>query len=432
VAQAFRYHARMVKIALGEGGMRALGKSLACISWCSVLAWSAGASAAEWRGLLDVRAVEADAARSWTDAGLGKLRYDGASNRLGIGQAVLRGDADLTDTLSASAVLSADTQHHGRIDVREAWLGWSPLPVNAWKLRMKAGFFFAPSSVEIDYAGVAWTPERTISSSAINSWIGEELRTNGAEMQLTHVGRYSGASYDLGLTLGTFFGNDPAGTLLAWRGWTISDRIAGRHEAVLLADLPVYRADGAIPRQDRRIRPFREIDGRPGYYIGGNFKQGERVELAIQRYDNRADPLVVKDGQYGWRTRYSHASLVLRPGGGWELLAQAMHGDTLMGKNAVALDFRAWYVLASHPVGPGRLALRYDRFGASEHDVLPSDPNNEKGRSLALAYTWPLDAGVTLAMELLAVDSQRAARSMIGLRPGQVERSVTSSVRWQF
>ena len=399
---------------------------LACLL---ALIVTGSAQAVEWRGLLDVRAVDADAPRSFIDGGLGKTR---SANGFQLGQAVLHGDADLSDTVTATLELGADHKHHGVIDVREAWVGWSPLPAGAWKTRVKAGQFFPPSSVEIDYEGIGWTPKRTISSSAINSWIGEELRTNGIEWSARRLGRYAEAPYDVGLVASVFNGNDPTGTLLAWRGWSISDRIAGRNEALQLADLPVYRADGAIPRQSRTIHPFRELDGHLGYYVGANMNLGTRLELAALHYDNRADPLVVKDGQYGWRTRFDHVSAVVRPQGEWELLMQAMRGDTLMGANAVALDFQAWYALLSHPLGDGTLALRYDRFSTSEHDSLPGDPNGESGHGVALAYDWPLAANLALMTEALLVRSERAARVQIGERPRQTERSLTASLRWRF
>jgi len=388
--------------------------------------------AAEWRGLIDVRAVDADASRSFTDSGLGKLRYDSSSGRFSLGQAVLRGDFDLLDSVTATVDLSASDQHHGVVDVREAWLAWNPVPAGAWKTRVKAGSFFPPTSVEIDYEGIGWTPKRTISSSAINSWIGEELRTNGVEWSARRLGRYAEASYDLGLVAAVFNGNDPTGTMLAWRGWSISDRIAGRNEALQLADLPVYRADGAIPRQSRTIHPFREVDGHLGYYLGANLNYGKRLELAALHYDNRADPLIVKDGQYGWRTRFDHVSAVLRPHGDWELLMQAMRGDTLMGANAVALDFRSWFALVSHPLGPATVALRYDRFSTTGHDILPGDPNDETGHGLALACSLPLSDSMELMAEALRVSSTRGARALIGELPAQAEHSVTVSLRWRF
>jgi len=400
------------------------------LSLAGVLALAVGnAQAAEWRGLLDVRAVGADAPRSFIEGGLGKTRSE---NGLQLGQAVLRGDIDLTDSISATLELSADDKHNGVIDAREAFISWSPLPTGAWKTRVKAGQFFPPSSVEIDYEGIGWTPKRTISSSAINSWIGEELRSNGIEWSARRLGRHAGARYDVGVVAAVFNGNDPTGTMLAWRGWSISDRIAGRNEALQLADLPVYRADGAIPRQSRTIHPFREVDGRLGYYAGVNMNWGTAVELAALQYDNRADPLVVKDGQYGWRTRFHHVSAVWRPQGEWEVLMQAMRGDTLMGANAVALDFQAWYALLSHPLGPGTLAMRYDRFSTSEHDAIAVDPNNERGHGVALAYDWPLLGNLALMTEALLVRSERAARAQIGERSRQSERSITASLRWRF
>lgn len=390
------------------------------------------AQAAEWRGLLDVRAVDSDASRSFLDSGMGKTRYDANSPRFSIGQAVLHGDADLTDSISGTLELSADQQHRGVVDVREAWLAWNPLPSGAWKTRVKAGFFFPPSSVEIDYDSVGWVPKHTISSSAINSWIGEELRTNGVEWSARRLGRYVDAPYDVGLVVAVFNGNDPTGTLLAWRGWSISDRIGGRFDTVKLPDLPVYRYDGAIPRQWRDIHPYREVDGRLGYYAGANFNVGTKLELAALHYDNLGDPLVVKDWQYSWRTRFDHVSAVWRPRGQWELAMQAMHGNTLMGPNAVALDFQSWFVLASHPLGPGTAAVRYDRFRTRGHDILPDDPNDETGYGVALAYGWPLADSLTLMTEALVVRSDRSARSLIAERPLQTERSITLSLRWHF
>ncbi|MBV6323779.1 hypothetical protein [Duganella violaceipulchra] len=234
------------------------------------------------------------------------------------------------------------------------------------------------------------------------------------------------------MTFAIFQGNDPAGTLLAWRGWSVGDWIAGRDEAVRLPDLPVYRADGPMPRQDRVIHPLRAIDGRAGYYVGANYRYGEVAELAWLRYDNRADPLKVRHGQYGWRTRFDHPSMVLRPGHGWEARAQLMRGDITMGPNAAALDFQAWYALVSRQLGPGTLALRYDRLRTVEHDLLPEDPNAERGRALALAYSLNVSDAVAVVAELLAIDSLRDARALLGEGRRQIERSLAASVRWRF
>lgn len=386
----------------------------------------------ELRGMIDVRAISSDSQHSWTRAGLGKSRYDSDSSGLSVGQATLLGEIDLPQALSAVASVATSNQRASSLDIREAWLGWNPVPESAWKIKAKVGAFFPPSSLEIEYDSIGWTPTRTVSSSAINSWIGEELRTTGVEFQLSRAGRFEQSPHDLGLTFALFQGSDPAGTLLGWRGWSISDQIAGRSAPTLLADLPVYHADGGIPKQSRTIHPYREIDGRVGYYLGAQYRYQQWVELAWLRYDNRADQLIVKDGQYAWYTRFDHVNAIVRFNEQWELLFQNMRGATSMGKTAVALDYRAWFALLSRPLGAGRISLRYDRFGTQEHDNLPSDPNSERGQSVALAYTLPLSDSVTLLTEALMIKSQRGSRSLVGEPTNQVERSVTTSLRWQF
>ena len=236
------------------------------------------------------------------------------------------------------------------------------------------------------------------------------------------------------MTVALFAGNDPAGTLLAWRGWSVGDRISGLSESLQLPDLPVYRPQGELPDQSRSIHVFREIDDRLGYYLTANYGYAGALELAAMHYDNRGDPMVLRSGQYSWRTRFDHLSLRWRGLGQWEFAAQALKGDTLMGPGAVYLDYSAWYVLLSHPLGPGIATLRFDRFGAQERDsdVLRVDPNSEDGRALALAYNWTITPAISLVSELLAVQSNRPARRLIGQAAEQTERSLTVALRWHF
>ena len=122
---------------------------------------------------------------------------------------------------------------------------------------------------EIDYERLTWTPTRTISASAINSWIGEELRTKGLELSLTHRGRASGSPHDFGVDGGGIqwqrSGRHLAGVARLGH-WRPHHR---RQRTIELADLPVYRPDGPINKQTRDINLFREIDGRAGYYAVG-------------------------------------------------------------------------------------------------------------------------------------------------------------------
>lgn len=388
------------------------------------------ASAVEVSGLLDVRALHDQGERSWTDAGLGKTRF-GDGKDLRLGQGILAAELELSNAVSAFAVVGASDDRRDLLDLHEAWLAWNPVPGGAWKVRAKAGIFFPPLNQEIDYQRLTWTPTRTISASAVNSWVGEELRTKGVEFSLTHRGRAVESPHDIGFTAAVFNGNDPAGTLLAWRGWGIGDRITGLSESIQLADLPVYRMQGEINKQTRDIHLFREIDGRLGYYVGANYGFADTVQISVMHYDNRGDPLVVKAGQYSWATKFDHAGLSYKSGR-WEGLFQYLTGSTMMGARAAAVDYRAWYALVSHPIGTGLLSVRYDHFDTRERDNIPSDPNGENGRALAFAYVVEINGSVSLVNEILLLRSTRAARALVGDTPKQVHNSFTASLRWQF
>jgi hypothetical protein len=389
------------------------------------------ARAVDLNGLVDLRASTVSSERSWSHGGFGKLGEDGGSGVV-LGQAILALQGDVSHSLAATVVFNADSQRRHRLDLQEATLAWTPLPTAAWKWTARVGAFFPEINQEIDYDRHEWTPTRTISASAINSWIGEELRIKGAELGLRHLGRLSGSPHDVGLTVAVFGGNDPAGTLLAWRGWGVGDRISGLSETIVLPDLPVYRAGGAIDKQTRATHFFREIDGRAGFYGKLDYSWASALAVSAMHYDNRGDPLVVKAGQYSWRTRFDHLGVRLTLPAQWELLAQWMSGNTVMGPHAVDVDYRAAYVLLAHPLGDGRLALRYDRFRTSADDILPSDPNDEHGNALALAYSRPLGARLSLVAELLSLQSRREARRQLSLAARQRSSSATVALRYEF
>ena len=355
-----------------------------------------------------------------------------------VGQGFLKMQGDVLDAVTASVVFSAADDRKGVLDVNEAWLAWNPVPTSAWKSQVRAGAFFPVTSLEIDYNSLGWTPRDTISSSAINSWIGEELRTVGLEYKLLRNGRQAGSAHDFGFTAGVFAANDPAGALLAWRGWSISDRITGLTEAIPLADLPAFKPAGALSNQTRSMNVFRELDQRLGFYASAQYAYAGKFELAAIRYDNRGDPMVLQSGQYAWLTRFNHVSARLKNVGEylgkWEFTAQWLAGDTLMGPAAVYLDFASWYLLASRPLGPGNMAIRFDQFSTTERaaDVLASDPNSETGQALAVAYRWNLGPQLSLVSEVLVVQSDRAARRLLGLPAHQIERSLSTSLRWSF
>jgi hypothetical protein len=396
----------------------------------SGLAYTQPVAAIELSGELDARVVQEQGEPSWTKGAMGKTRFGGGT-QAHLAQAILAAEQEVGDAVTVFLVLNANDDRTHVLDMQEAWAGWNPVPTSAWKLRAKAGIFFPPLNQEQDYERLTWLPTRTISSSAINSWVGEELRTKGLEFSLTHRGRTSGSPHDVGISAAVFKGNDPAGTLLAWRGWSVGDRISGVSESLPLADLPVYRVDGAIARQTRDIHVFREIDGRAGYYVAAHYACADTVEVSAMHYDNRGDPMIVKAGQYSWATKFNHVGIRLRSGQ-WEWMSQYLSGSTAMGARAVVLDYHAWYALASRRLGAGTLTVRYDRFASKEDDNFPSDPNGEIGSALAIAYVLELNESLHVVGELLSLRSTRPARVLIGGTPKQVSDGIAISLRWRF
>jgi hypothetical protein len=362
-----------------------------------------------------------------------KLRSLNQNQSIGIGQAILRAEAEVTENLTGNLILSAADDRRGILDMTEAWIRWSPTPSSHWKQNLKVGVFFPTLSLENN--GPGWTTTRTISSSAVNSWIGEELRTRGLEYSLLRRGRSIGDDYDVGLNASVFNGNDSIGSLLTWRGWRLTDRISGLSEALQLPDLPVYRANGEIPAQTRNIHPFREIDGQLGYQIGAHYAYSDWLKLAIFQYDNRAAPLKVKQGQYAWRTQFQHVSAQVFVNE-WEYLFQLMRGSTFMGPRAAGVDFHAWYFLASHPLQTGTITARYDRFANREKDILPTDPNNEHGQGFTIAYNHKITPTLHFIIEFLTVRSMRdqsfTGQGLIGTPIHKRESSVNSALRWRF
>ena len=390
---------------------------------------AAPVGAANLDGLATVGSAASDVRSDAFTAGMDKSPFG-----LGVpaGRLALRAEAAPLNDVVLNAVADADSERSSVLDLQEAWLGWNPVPTSPWRVRAKAGAFFPLNSLEVAYDQVGWNAARTISSSAINSWIAQEVRVVGAELTGQWRGALIGSPHTFSARLGVFGGNDPAGTEIAWRGWDLSGRVTGLFQKLRLPDLPVYRPTGPIPRQTRDVHVFREIDHRPGFYGALGYSLEGWLDVEAMHYDNRADPLRVKSGQYGWRTRFDHLGARLRLPGAWELDSQAMRGSTLMGPNAVHVGFSSWYLLASRALGAGLATVRYDWFRTSDRDILPQDPNAERGHAWALAYSLPLRHSLTLVAEALRVASNRAARSQIGQDPRQIENSLELELRWAF
>ncbi|MEO8277019.1 MAG: hypothetical protein ABI639_12460 [Thermoanaerobaculia bacterium] len=162
--------------------------------------------------LLDFRLVDSNARNGWLDEGLDKLRFvDG--ERLKLGAGLLEARARFTPTLSGQVTVGAFDGLGEAIHATEAFLQYSPVPRSAWRMQARAGVFYPPISLE--NTGPGWSSPYTLSFSAIDSWIGEEVRTLGAEIELTDMGRFRSSPHDFSFTAALFRFNDPAGAILS-------------------------------------------------------------------------------------------------------------------------------------------------------------------------------------------------------------------------
>jgi hypothetical protein len=392
-------------------------------------------------GILDTRFARTDFTRSWLDGGLGKARYGalqgGQADLARLAQASLLLDASLDEVLTAHVQLRVDAEpdnalKRGKAGLVEAFAAWRPELSPAVRLRMKAGLFFPPISLEHPARG--WTTTYTITPSAANSWVGEEVRTAGAEGNvILRLG-----DNDVTATGAVFGMNDPAGTILAWRGWALHDRTTQSLDELPLAAFPFLRPGGEFAQNAPWVAPIREVDGRLGWYAGGAWRWPAVLEARALYYDNRGDPTAFDGRQYAWYTEFANLGLRLELPGPVELLGQHMFGESSMGAASrggpkVGIDYRATYGLLTARTGRHRFTVRYDRFEVEDTDLLRAeDDNDEEGEAWTAAYILETGARHRLAFEWLRVTSDRPSRASVGLPAHAEEDLFQASFRLLF
>ncbi|MGD0960194.1 MAG: hypothetical protein ABSB19_10335 [Methylomonas sp.] len=309
------------------------------------------------RGLLDLNFMHPDGANSWLNEGLGKLSYTegkGGGNIFNLNQAALLLQARLDWSWAASVTAKYSERQNAPIDLSEAILLYKPVSTSGLRFSARLGTFFPPVSLE--NTGIAWTSPYTLSSSTINSWVGEELKVFGGEAQLNYQFQNSDR---IGVFASGFGNNDTSGVLLAWRGWSLDNYTAVLNDGYAL---PAIGIQTYFPKQAGVTRPFTEIDDRPGFYAGFSIERPELGKFRAMYYDNRANPSIVKNGQYGWHTRFASFGLKLDLPWESELIGQTMLGETQMGAMqaglfAVDTSFWSGTLMLRKKLGPHRFYL---------------------------------------------------------------------------
>jgi hypothetical protein len=384
-------------------------------------AWVTPARAMEFTfsGYADARVIAEARLTDWLHGGLGKFRYGGDTGDMqfeGVGQGVLKFD----DAFSAIAVARADQEQVGGLDALEAYLSWHPAPAGNFGWSVKAGAFFPTISLENDDLG--WTSPYTLTPSAINSWIGEELRTIGAEGTLRYRTNAMGT---VSLIAALDCCNDPAGTLMADRGWAMDDRPTGLFERVRLPDATLKLFHEPYPG---RTGMFDEIDHRAGWYGGLNWQMAGLGKLSVIRYENQADPEYATARDTAWETKFW--SFGARTDiGQLVLIAQQLSGYTAIEirSNYVVTKFQSGFLLASYDLGglgleDWRASARMDLF-QTRRLYGPTSPMNEDGRAMTVAVSWQGVDWLRITAEALLMHSRRGEYTLIGVPSGAINQN---------
>lgn len=212
------------------------------------------------------------------------------------------------------------------------------------RLRLRGGAMFLPTSLE--NVDALWENPYAISSSALNTWLGEELRPVGLDATFFRSGLMVGAT--------VFRGNDTLGALPPDRGWAMHDRWTLLGEKAPVDD-EVYTSVSA------------ETDGRLGWSARAGWI-GERLTAQYTHFDNRSDGQRYGD-LYNWNTRFDIVG-VSYASGAWTFASEGGWGPTYLvarGRRFVS-DIRACYLLVSRRLPRGRASVRIDSFNDGESD----------------------------------------------------------------
>jgi hypothetical protein len=377
----------------------------------------------------DVLAVTSDGTRSFLNDGLGELRFDEHHEGVQLDNVRFGYHGELAEIVhfTLEAVSYGDRQSNP-LDLTEAFAEIRPYPTGPWRSRLKIGAFYAPISMENRLQG--WRSAYSMSPSAINTWVGEELRTFGAEYDLDWLGRQRGHDWELGVGGSVYGWNESAGQLMAERGWAIHDRQATVFGKIGQPD--------AGPIADQRLLTD-EGDGRAGYYLDATAKYLDTLELRALHYDNRADTDSYSESAnaFPWLTQFDSAGVRWTPTTHWTLISQWLSGRTCVDseEETYCWHFDSEFLLASWSQGPDRLSGRYDRF--EMHQSLPEDDAEEdtysdRGHAWTFAYQREINRYLSLALEFLQIDSRLPAREEIGAAPMAAERQLELAFRLQL
>ena len=416
-----------------------------------VLAISAAALGAEsdrysLTGAQDFSWIQADSELpSWLEGGNGKLRFDEDHDGLRFSRAFMDLRGRISSTVNGKLTANINDGKSNTLDLTEAFIEWRPLPRSNWRLRSRLGAFYPHISMENTDAG--WSSPYGLSASAINTWIGEELRTIGAEVRLTRDFT-DWPDQHVSVEGGMFYGNDPTGGLLTWRGWASHDRQSGLFGKIPMPEEPAIEPWDEEGDPPAHFDPFQEIDHNPGFYVGAEWQWADRARIKVFHYDNHADPEAeTSDETYAWQTWFDHIGAEFTLPWDIGLIGQWINGSTRMGENlgpwrVEDADFESKFLLLTRAFGRHRVSARYEWFSLEPFNDPEGYTNLDNGNVLALSYLFQITDHFRIGTEYLQIATkhceipaepdEQCAWVTYGLPRTTREDSLQVTLRWRF
>jgi hypothetical protein len=242
------------------------------------------------------------------------------------------------------------------------------LPEGRNRVRLRAGAFFLPTSRE--NVDALWENAYAISSSALNSWFGEELRPIGLDAAWQRGGAVIGAT--------VFRGNDTFGALPLAPGWSLNDRWTVLGQKVHTEE-DLYASVSA------------ESDHRLGWSARAGWGS-QRFSVLFTHVDNRSKGEVAGDLD-NWKTRFEIVGFDHKRGD-WTVAAETGWGPTevYFPGGSFRADLRASYLLVSRQLRRGRATARFDAFSDGESHA----------HALTLAAFWNPVPKLSVGVEMSA------------------------------
>ncbi|MEW9798895.1 hypothetical protein [Alteromonas sp. CYL-A6] len=385
-------------------------------------------SQAKTNGVVRLSLLASDAPPSFQRHGTGLQRFN--DDTVALSQALVSYSSDVYHDWRLHAVVNGYSDGERKAGISQLYAEYRPLSAAQWKPSVKVGAFYPALSVENTTTG--WLSPHFLSNSAINSWIGEEVRTGGAEFSLRRPGRQARSLYSWSLHGGMFKGNDTTATLISWRGFALHDRQSLYNDRIHFPRWPGVVSQEAIGAP-AWTEPFHEIDGRWGWYAGAHMLYRRTVDLRYYYYDNRANPTAITPERlYGWHTRFHSLSFRQFISSQWQWYAQVLTGSTLMGEEVVNNDFHAAYAALSYLTGKHRVSARADWFQVVDNDDFQSDRNASAGYGVTANYQYQVSSAVSLSGELQYVESGADNRVLINQARTHSETLLQLAVTFTF